>query len=209
MTTPCFILEDQHRGFVAGCDEAGCGPWAGPVVAGAVVFNRHQPIDALLRLLNDSKMLTSRRREQAYEALWNAKGESCYIGVGAASVEEIDTLNIRKASQLAMQRAVEALAVTPHYVLVDGTGLPCWSHKAEAVVKGDQKSYSIAAASIIAKVTRDRMMTELSTFYPEYGWQKNAGYGTKTHQLAIREHGITPHHRKSFAPIKHFLGVFS
>lgn len=207
MQAPSFVLEDQQDRLVAGCDEAGCGPWAGPVVAGAVIFDRNHVALDLLHILNDSKKLTSKKRDMAFDALMACRDKSCWIGVGSASVEEIDQLNIRKASHLAMQRAVDNLSVSPAFVLVDGTGLPAWSYPSKCIVKGDQISYSIAAASIIAKVTRDRHMQDLDALYPSYGWGKNAGYGTKVHQDAIAQHGITSHHRRSFAPIKNYLAL--
>lgn len=207
MQTPSFVLEDQQGGYVAGCDEAGCGPWAGPVVAGAVILMRDHICADLLHLLNDSKRLTSKKRDVAFDALMASRDKSCWIGVGSASVAEIDQINIRKAAHLAMQRAVEDLMVPPQFVLVDGTGLPAWGYASKCVVKGDQKSYSIAAASIIAKVVRDRHMQNLAKLYPAYGWERNAGYGTKVHQDAIAHHGITPHHRRSFAPIKNYLAL--
>lgn len=208
-TSPTFDLENRHTQPVAGCDEAGCGPWAGPVVAGAVILLQDTFSPTLLSFLNDSKKLTTKKREVAFDALIKTQGIGCWIGVGIASVEEIDQLNIRKAAHLAMKRAVESLPIKPSYVLVDGTGCPSWSFDAEPIIKGDQKSYSIAAASIIAKVTRDRLMTELSHQHPQYGWEKNAGYGTKTHQEALSQFGITPHHRTSFAPIKSLLSKAS
>ncbi len=207
MHTPSFVLEDQHDECVAGCDEAGCGPWAGPVVAGTVILRRSHISSDLLHLLNDSKKLTEKKREIAFDALFACQGQSCWIGTGSASVEEIDRLNIRKAAHLAMQRAIDSLIVPPAFVLVDGTGLPAWNYPSQCVIKGDQKSYSIAAASIIAKVTRDRYMKGLAETYPSYGWGQNAGYGTKAHQEAIAQNGITPHHRRSFAPIKNYLAL--
>ncbi|MGN6671172.1 MAG: ribonuclease HII [Candidatus Nucleicultricaceae bacterium] len=205
MNAPTFDLENRQAQPVAGCDEAGCGPWAGPVVAGAVILLQNTISPILLSLLNDSKKLTAKKRESAFDALMGAHGTGCWVGVGQASVKEIDQLNIRRAAQLAMKRAVESLSLKPSYVLVDGTGNPAWSFASEPIIKGDQKSYSIAAASIIAKVTRDRLMTELGLQFPAYGWQNNAGYGTKTHQEALAQFGITPHHRTSFAPIKALL----
>lgn len=207
MLAPSFTFEDQQDGCVAGCDEAGCGPWAGPVVAGAVIFERNHVSSDLLRLLDDSKKLTGKKREIAFEVLMACQNKSCWIGVGSASVEEIDQLNIRKAAHLAMRRAVDNLSVKPTFVLVDGTGLPAWQYASQCIVRGDQISYSIAAASIIAKVTRDRYMQDLAALYPSYGWGQNAGYGTKSHQDAIAQNGITAHHRRSFAPIKNYLAL--
>lgn len=191
------------QGLVAGIDEAGRGPWAGPVVAGAVIFPNLKIPDYLRATLNDSKKLTAAKREALFDEL---HASNAIIGCGSASVEEIDTLNILQATFLAMRRAVEALPVKPEYALIDGNKvppkLPC---PAQAVIKGDALSLSISAASIIAKVTRDRLMTELAREFPYYGWENNAGYGTKAHQDGLKAHGICVHHRKSYAPIKKFL----
>lgn len=194
---PDFSYEKQFKGFVAGVDEAGRGPWAGPVVAAAVIFQNHQaPIG-----INDSKKLSAAKREALFDAIM----ETGIVGVGISSVEEIDSLNILGATKLAMQRAVENLSVTPNAVLVDGNQPPKLSATTRALIKGDSLSISIAAASIIAKVTRDRMMQELHAKFPHYGWARNAGYGTAAHIKALAEHGITPHHRKSFRPIKDII----
>jgi ribonuclease HII len=204
-TIPSFHLEQSHPGPVVGLDEVGCGPWAGPVVVGAIVFLKYEAFDACtVPLICDSKQLTSAQREKAYDYLINDEA-ICY-SVGQASVEEIDTLNILQATRLAMQRAISLLKVKPASALVDGlrkpSNLPC---PVTTVVKGDQISYSIAAASIIAKVTRDRIMTDLDKDYPMYGWAKNSGYGTPHHQNALKTHGISPHHRRSYAPIAALL----
>ncbi len=192
--------------YIVGVDEAGCGPWAGPVMAGAVLFLDFQktPKD-LLSLLDDSKKLTEKRREKAYELLRIYEGKHCYIAVGEASEAEIDTLNIRQSALLAMKRAVENLPLKPHFALVDGICTPLLECPTQTLKKGDGRSFSIAAASIVAKVTRDRLMKKLAQRYPMYVWEKNAGYGTKAHQEALAIHGITPHHRKSFAPIARLL----
>ncbi len=193
--TPDFSFEAAAPHTpVAGVDEAGRGPWAGPVVAGAVILDpAHIPAG-----LNDSKKLSANKREALYEAI-TAQHQ---WGAGIASAAEIDALNILQATKLAMQRAVAALPTPPGYVLIDGNhsfDAPCPTN---TVVKGDSRSLSIAAASIIAKVTRDRMMQDLHKTYPHYGWDSNAGYGTKQHQEGLAVHGITPEHRKSFAPIR-------
>lgn len=190
---PDLSLEARYEGLVAGVDEAGRGPWAGPVVAGAVILNGTIP-----KGINDSKKLSVEKREALYEQIRAV----AIVGVGIASVEEIDQLNILGAMKLAMTRAVEALSPAPKAVLVDGNQPPKWFYITEAVVKGDSKSLSIAAASIIAKVERDRMMRRLHEAHPYYGWAGNAGYGTPEHIRAIAERGITPHHRRSFAPIR-------
>lgn len=193
-----FELEARASGFlyVAGVDEAGRGPLAGPVVAGAVILPEHPEG---LEGLNDSKQLTAARRERLFMAL--LEGEQVLCSVGIASVEEIDRLNILKATHLAMARAVEGLSVRADFCLVDGLpvkGLPV-PHR--AIVKGDGRSLSIAAASVLAKVTRDRMMTEADDAYPQYGFAKHKGYGTKAHMEALRKHGPCPLHRRSFAPV--------
>lgn len=190
---PDFSLEDSFNGIVAGIDEAGRGPWAGPVVASAVILDREN----IPAGINDSKKLTAAKREVIFEELC----QCAVVGVGQASVEEIDRLNILGATKLAMTRALQALGQVPGMVLVDGNQLPELPCRGLAVVKGDSKSLSIAAASVVAKVTRDRIMTRLASEYPLYGWENNAGYGTKIHVEAINDHGITPHHRRSFKPI--------
>ncbi len=182
---------------VCGVDEAGRGPWAGPVVAGAAILN----VATAPAGLNDSKALSAAKREGLFDAL-----QGQIIGVGIASVEEIDRLNILNATYLAMLRAVAALSVAPAYALIDGNrippDLPC---PAEAVVKGDARSLSIAAASIVAKVTRDRIMSDLALEFPGYGWERNAGYGVPAHADALKQLGVTPHHRRSFKPIHKML----
>jgi ribonuclease HII len=205
---PDFRLEAMHPHPVVGIDEAGCGPWAGPVVAGAFIFLNDQEIDeATLSLIADSKQLTPARREKAYARLTTLT--TVRFAVGQASVEEIDRINIGQATRLAMQRAVNGLGIIPASALVDGIRKPDLSCPVTAVIKGDQTSYSIAAASIIAKVTRDRLMGELDKEFPLYGWAKNAGYGTAHHQEALRLYGITPHHRRSYAPIAKLVGGLS
>jgi ribonuclease HII len=200
---PDFTLEAMTKSRrVVGIDEAGRGPWAGPVVAGAVVLDKERLGSFLRDGLDDSKKLSHKRREELFEALKDEalKGEAD-VGVGVAGIEEIDALNILEATMLAMKRAVAALNTAPDFALVDGNKTPDLFCPAKAVVKGDAKSLSIAAASIAAKVTRDRMMAKLATEFPGYGWERNAGYGTKEHKEALEALGVTPHHRKSFAPI--------
>jgi ribonuclease HII len=185
---------------VAGIDEAGRGPLAGPVVAAVAVIDRTAAKRKLLKLIDDSKKLVLEAREEAYEAMI-ASG-LVQFAVGEATVEEIDRINILQATFLAMRRAVEALAVAPDIVLIDGNqvprGLAC---KAETIVGGDGHSYSIAAASIFAKVTRDRGMARLAEAFPGYGWETNRGYGSAQHLAALEHLGPTPHHRMSFAPL--------
>ena len=182
---------------VCGVDEVGRGPWAGPVVTAAVILD---PATAP-KGLNDSKKLSAKKREALFDLLQTAPH-----AIGVASVEEIDRLNILNATYLAMKRAIEGLRVAPGFALIDGNripqDLPC---PAWAIVKGDARSASIAAASIIAKVTRDRMMADLANDFPGYGWETNAGYGVKAHAEALSRLGVTPHHRRSFKPIHKML----
>lgn len=194
---PDFSIEDSIGGLVAGIDEAGRGPLAGPVVAAAVILDR-QCTPAGLR---DSKTLTEKRRDDLAAALW----KTARIGVGVASVEEIDALNIAQATLLAMARAAASLPVAPAACIVDGNLKPKLACPAYTVVKGDARSLSIAAASIIAKTTRDRMMRELARLHPQYAWERNKGYGVAAHLAAIARFGVTPYHRRSFAPIHNML----
>lgn len=181
-------------GLLAGVDEAGRGPLAGPVVAAAVILDDHNPIVGLA----DSKKLTAARRDALFDEI-RAKALCCSVAL--ASVEEIDRLNILQATLLAMQRAVEGLRLKPHKVLVDGNRLPRLDVLAEAIVKGDDKVPAISAASILAKVTRDRMLLELDQAHPGYGFARHKGYGTAEHLEALAQLGATPHHRRSFAPV--------
>ena len=194
---PTFDIEDELQGFVAGIDEAGRGPWAGPVVAAAVILNPHCTPAGL----RDSKTLTEKRRKALASALW----KTARIGVGISSVEEIDRINIAQATLVAMARAAANLPSPPNACIVDGNLKPRLPCPAYTVVKGDAKSLSIAAASIIAKTTRDRMMRELARDYPQYAWERNKGYGAPAHRAALDAHGVTPHHRRSFAPIHNML----
>ena len=193
-----LTAEAALGGNVCGIDEAGRGPWAGPVVAAAVVLDR----DRVPPGLDDSKKLTARRREALFDAIRAAAS----VGVGSASVAEIDALNILRANDLAMRRALLALDPAPDAALIDGNrvppDLPC---QARALVGGDGLSLSVAAASIIAKVTRDRIMAELALAHPGYGWGSNQGYGTAAHRAGLQRLGVTPHHRRSFAPIHKML----
>lgn len=198
---PDFLLERAAGGRVAGVDEAGRGPLAGPVLAAAVVFPRGVP-RSLAALIDDSKALSRAARLEAFAALRAFRRAE--IGVGAASVAEIAALNILRATLLAMQRAVARLPVPPDTVLVDGPITPPFPCPAQPVVDGDRLSLSIAAASIVAKVLRDRAMTRLAARFPGYGWEENAGYGTERHQAAIARLGPTPHHRMSFGILRSF-----
>ena len=195
--TPTFDIEEEFEGPVAGVDEAGRGPWAGPVVAAAVILNPHCTPAGL----RDSKTLTEKRRRDLSAALW----KTARIGVGVASVEEIDAMNILQASLLAMARAVANLPIPPKICIVDGNIKPKLPCPAYTVVKGDAKSFSIAAASIVAKETRDRMMRELARDFPQYAWERNKGYGAPAHREALASFGVTQHHRRSFAPIPNML----
>jgi ribonuclease HII len=194
---PSLCHESQYSGVIAGIDEAGRGPWAGPVVAAAAILNPKQLPDGL----DDSKKLTAAKRDKLYDFIIN----NAHTAIGIASVEEIDSLNILAATMLAMQRALEALPLRADVALVDGNRAPKLACNTVTIVGGDALSVSIAAASIVAKVTRDRMMCVLAREHPGYGWEKNAGYGTRAHQDGLARHGITPHHRQSFAPIKALL----
>ena len=182
-------------GLTAGVDEAGRGPLAGPVVAAAVILDDQQPITGLA----DSKKLTARRRDSLYEEI-RAKALCCCIA--EASVEEIDALNILQATMLAMRRAVEGLRLKPAMVLVDGNRIPVLNVPAQAIVKGDAKVQAISAASILAKVHRDRLCAQLHEAYPQYGFEVHKGYPTAAHLAALRAHGATPAHRRTFGPVK-------
>ena len=195
---PCFTLEREHEVPLAGVDEAGRGPLAGPVVAAAVILDRAR----FPRGIDDSKKLDAARRESLYRRI---REQAVCVGVGIASVEEIDAMNIYHASHLAMLRAVANLECRPAMVLVDGNRLPKWEWTARAIVGGDARCRSIAAASIIAKVTRDRIMADQDAAYPGYGWASNKGYATPDHRAALNRLGPTPLHRRSFAPVAALL----
>jgi ribonuclease HII len=184
--------------IIAGVDEVGRGPLAGPVTAAAVILD---PLN-IPENLNDSKILSSKKREKLFEQL---KSSSAFA-VAHVSPEEIDKLNILQASLLAMVNAVSNLKVKPNHILIDGNKVPDkLIGRATAIVKGDRKVLSIAAASIIAKVTRDKLMHDLALEFPVYGWAKNSGYPTKCHMNAIVKYGVTPHHRRSFKPVHNIL----
>ena len=202
MTKPNFELEQAalSRGAfrIAGVDEVGRGPLCGPVTAAAVILNP----DDIPEGLNDSKKMTAKKRDALYDEIL-AKADCC---IAHATVQEIDEINILRASHLAMTRAIAGLTKAPDHILIDGNMIPRGlTTSAQAVVKGDGRSLSIAAASIIAKVARDRIMGDLAIDFPGYGWEKNAGYGTKQHLEALRALGVTPHHRRSFKPIHNIL----
>ncbi|MFD1196668.1 ribonuclease HII [Seohaeicola saemankumensis] len=202
MSTPDFNLEGaliaQGLTRIAGVDEVGRGPLAGPVTAAAVVLDPAKIPEGL----NDSKMLTARRREALLEVIM----DSAEVSIAHASVEEIDAINILRASHLAMERAVAGLPRPPEHVLVDGNLIPRGlTIPATAIVKGDARCLSIAAASIVAKITRDAIMWDLAQQFPGYGWETNAGYPSKSHRLALQDLGVTPHHRRSFKPVHNIL----
>ena len=188
---------------IIGIDEAGRGPWAGPVVAAAVWLEPARLPPTLLQRLDDSKALSAAARE----AIFTALPDHCALAIGTASVEEIDRLNILQANLLAMRRAVEGLGFAPDGALVDGKQTPTLACPAAAVVKGDSRSLSIAAASIVAKVHRDRLMDELAARHPGYGWERNRGYGTAEHRAALLSLGVTGEHRRSFRPVREALGL--
>jgi len=199
---PHFIYESRLLktmiGPVCGVDEAGRGPLAGPVVAAAVILDKKR----VPKGLNDSKQLDEETREDLFPRILEM---AVAVGVGEASVDEIDLVNIRQATHLAMARAVRALAVPAAFALVDGNDPPALPCKCDTLIGGDGRSLSIAAASIVAKVTRDRMMTRLHEEHPAYNWCNNKGYGTPEHYSGLKLHGVTVHHRRSFAPIREIL----
>lgn len=199
ITVADFSIENEiGANFIAGCDEAGRGPLCGPVVAAAVIFpNRDIEIPVVIR---DSKKMSAAQRATAYD--WITK--NTIWATGQCSPAEIDELNILWASMRAMERAVASLSRAPELCLIDGNRVPK-NLQGRAVIKGDAKSLSIAAASIIAKETRDKIMQDLSVRFPEYGWNKNAGYPTAEHLSAIEKYGVTEHHRRTFGPVKNSL----
>ena len=211
---PDFALEQEYAagGLAIGLDEAGRGPWAGPVVAAAAWLDPAGIPAALLDRLNDSKLLTREARAALFEDLAEARAAgTAAFGIAQGSVAEIDEINILQASLLAMRRAAErlgeALGRLPDAALVDGPHAPRLACPARAVVKGDGRSLSIAAASILAKVTRDRLMRDLAARHPGYGWERNMGYGTAEHRRALARLGVTPEHRRSFRPVRERLSV--
>ena len=185
--------------LIAGVDEAGRGPWAGPVYSAAVILDTANiPAE-----INDSKKMSEKKRNEIYSRIVSEH----HCAVGIADVNEIDELNILQASLLSMKRAITNLLLKPDFVLIDGAHKPALDIDSENIIKGDNKSLSIAAASIIAKVERDQFMKKIDEEYPHYNWKKNKGYGTKEHQNALNLHGISEHHRKSFSPIRKILSL--
>jgi ribonuclease HII len=197
--SPSFEWENKFTGTVVGVDEVGRGPWAGPVVAAAVVLDRACVPSGLA----DSKTLSAARRMQLASDLRAAH----MFALGIASVEEIDRLNILRATELAMQRAVASLSLRPDHVLVDGNRAPVFAAPATAIVRGDAHVASIAAASIVAKVARDALMVDFAGLYPAYAWEYNKGYGTAAHAAGLAHAGVSPLHRRSFAPIAKLLAA--
>ncbi|MDA5093058.1 ribonuclease HII [Aliiroseovarius sp. KMU-50] len=201
-TVPDYSFEEAARArglsCIAGVDEVGRGPLAGPVTAAAVVLDPTRIPEGL----NDSKKLSAKRREALFDEIL----ELAEVSIAHASVEEIDELNILRASHLAMERAVAGLFTSPDHLLIDGNMVPRGiTLSNETIIKGDAKSVSIAAASIMAKTTRDRLMVDLAQQFPGYGWESNAGYPSKSHKQALENLGVTPHHRRSFKPIHNIL----
>jgi ribonuclease HII len=194
---PSYKFDQAYETPIIGVDEVGRGPLAGPVISAAIILNKEKIPEGI----NDSKKLSKKKREVINEELISQHS----FAIGIASVEEIDKINILQASLLAMKRAVLNLNIKPQTILVDGNKLPDLEYNMYPIIKGDSKSISIAAASIIAKVYRDKLMQDLSLQYPGYYWEKNSGYGTKQHLLALDNLGVTPIHRKSFAPIYNML----
>ncbi|MDA9640680.1 ribonuclease HII [Pelagibacteraceae bacterium] len=194
---PSYKFDQDYETPIIGVDEVGRGPLAGPVISAAIILNKEKIPEGI----NDSKKLSKKKREVINKELISQHS----FAIGIASVEEIDKINILQASLLAMKRAVLNLNIKPQTILVDGNKLPDLEYNMYPIIKGDSKSISIAAASIIAKVYRDKLMQDLSLQYPGYYWEKNSGYGTKQHLLALNNLGVTPIHRKSFAPIYNML----
>jgi ribonuclease HII len=189
---------ESGKAPVCGVDEAGRGPLAGPVVAAAVILNPATAFDPAWARLNDSKKMTANARDDLFDQI-NAHA---MVGIGIIDIDQIDILNILGATMKAMADAVRNLPTKPTLALIDGNREPALICDAHCIVKGDSKSLSIAAASVIAKVTRDRIMADLAAQFPGYGWERNAGYGTKEHMAALNRLGVTPHHRRSFAPVR-------
>ncbi len=202
-----MALLSQGHSFIAGLDEAGRGPLAGPVVAAAVILPLSDLDECLLCFagVRDSKQVTTRAREHLYEVIMQ---HALAVGTGIGSVELIDKVNILQATKHAMRIALTQLAILPQALLLDALSLPEIELPQRPIIKGDERCLSIAAASIIAKVTRDRIMIQLHEEYPAYGFAQHKGYGTEAHLAALRQHGASPHHRRSFAPVRELLGLF-
>ena len=204
---PDFFYERNcgHTGLIFGIDEAGRGPWCGPVVAACVCLPNFEISPELASQINDSKKLSTTKREKLFPLIMNS---GAYVGIGQSSAQEIDDLNILQATFLAMHRALEDATqkgYEANFALIDGNRLPKWNIPCQCLIKGDSLSLSIAAASIVAKVTRDHIMQALAKEYPQYGWERNAGYGTADHIAALQQYGVTPHHRKTYKPVAELL----
>ncbi len=197
-TSPNFLIEKSYSGIVCGIDEVGRGPLAGPVVASAVIINRDLAPSDILEQINDSKKLSAKKRDYLSHKIH----EFSEVAIAECTVEEIDEINILQATLKAMSKAYAKLKTTPNLALIDGNKSPTITCETKTIIKGDSISLSIAAASIVAKEYRDNLMKNIANDFPEYGWANNAGYGTKQHLDAIEKYGITPHHRRSFSPIK-------
>lgn len=202
---PSFDFEQSIGGIVIGVDEVGCGPWAGPLIAASCYIDPSIFPASLLALLEDSKKLTPKKREHIFNLLKMEENNSIFFGVGCVDIDDFNILGLKHALPKAMRLSVEHLSKTPDHILIDGVRDPKLGYPTTMIKKGDSLSYSIAAASIYAKVIRDHIMQDLHTEFPQYGWDKNAGYGTKVHRDAIAQYGITPHHRTCYAPIQAFL----
>ncbi|CAO4837120.1 MAG: Ribonuclease HII [Holosporales bacterium] len=200
---PDFQYENSMRGRCVGVDEVGCGPWAGPLLSAACYIDQKNFPTELAALLNDSKALSPKKRERIYAQLLDV--ESICFGLGIVEIDEFNCIGLKHALPLSMKRAIENLPIQPDYVLIDGVRDPKLNVPTIMIKKGDSLSCSIAAASIYAKVTRDKIMQQISEIYPQYHFEKNAGYGTREHQRAIELYGITPHHRLCYAPIRRYL----
>lgn len=206
MPKPIGNPADQRIEGIAGVDEAGRGPWAGPVTVAAAMLTEASAARLHDAGVNDSKTLSRKARERCFELICEEQVQGqLWLAVETAEVAEIDQYNILHATMRAMRRAVAALPVPPDHVLIDGNRTPDLDCSCEAVIGGDGKFLSIAAASIAAKVTRDRLMAELAIVHPGYGWERNAGYGTAEHRRGLETFGVTEHHRRSFAPIRKLL----
>ena len=207
MSYPNFNIEKKIGGTVIGIDEVGRGPLAGPVVSCACIFFDYSIAQSRLSLFDDSKKLTIKKKCEAFHTVYQLKKENkLRFSLGFANVVEIDKFNILEAVKISMKRAVQKLHYEKANLIIDGKiDLKLSQHKSNGIIRGDQKSYSIATASIIAKMHRDRYMRHLSSQHPSYDWDKNAGYGTKKHIEQIHKNGITDHHRKSFEPIKSLI----
>ncbi len=199
---PDFTFENKHKGIVCGLDEVGRGPLAGPVVAAGVIIPKDKRELDFIADIKDSKKLSKKKREHLYKKI----NEHFPFAIAEITPQEIDEINILQASLKAMKLACEKLGHIDH-ALIDGNKAPDLTCEVTTIIKGDSKSKTIAAASIIAKVYRDRIMKQLDDLHPEYGWVKNSGYPTAQHRVAIEKLGITEHHRKSFAPVKRFIEV--